>query len=197
MKVLTFLSDFQERLKTAPPVKRLLYSLGLTTVVLIFCSLFVFALYSLFDRYFFIVHTVTNSDIYGSFVCERKPVKSISELERGDYVYFHYHGKKQYPQYGLVEGAPLVKMVWGLPGDSIRIDGEHVYINGQMRARVLHADRWGNPVDYFHFAGKVPKGKLFLLAPHPRSFDSRYWGFADLSWGIHKCWPLPLSELGG
>ncbi len=197
MKALRFVSELSGTIRNAPPVKRLLYSLGLTVAVLVVSFFVVGGAYSLFNRHFFLVHTVTNSDLNGSFICSRETVKEVSELHRGDFVYFHYHGEKQYPQYGLVEGAPLVKMVWGLPGDGLRIDGEHVYINGELKATVLHRDRKGNPVDYFHFAGRIPDGKLFLLAPHPRSFDSRYWGFADLSWGLHKCWPLPLSELGG
>jgi type IV secretory pathway protease TraF len=49
-------------------------------------------------------------------------------------------------------------------------------------------------VDYFHYDGPVPSGKVFVMAPHPRSFDSRYWGFVDESWGLYKCWPLPLSD---
>ena len=191
------LSRLNKTVKELPPIKRLLFAFGLTLAVSFVSFFIVSGAYSLFNKHFFIVHTVTNSDIYGSFVCKQEPVKSISELKRGDYVYFHYHGKKQFPQYGLVDGAPLVKMVWGLPGDEVKIDGKYVYINGQIRAAVLKTDRWGHPVDYFHFAGKVPKNKLFLLAPHPRSFDSRYWGFADLSWGIHKCWALPLSDLPG
>lgn len=34
-------------------------------------------------------------------------------------------------------------------------------------------------VEQFIFNGVIPKDKFFVMGTHPRSFDSRYWGFVD------------------
>jgi len=36
----------------------------------------------------------------------------------------------------------------------------------------------------------IPKGKFFAYSPHERSYDSRYWGLADVSWVIGSARPL-------
>ncbi|EAL3751808.1 S26 family signal peptidase, partial [Campylobacter coli] len=33
--------------------------------------------------------------------------------------------------------------------------------------------------EQFIFNGVIPKDKFFVMGTHPRSFDSRYWGFVD------------------
>ncbi|WP_325099558.1 S26 family signal peptidase [Campylobacter sp. TTU-622] len=40
-------------------------------------------------------------------------------------------------------------------------------------------DKDGNKVEQFIFNGVIPKDKFFVMGTHPRSFDSRYWGFVD------------------
>ncbi len=39
----------------------------------------------------------------------------------------------------------------------------------------------GERLIQFVFNGKIPKNKLFLTGVSPDSFDSRYWGFKDVS----------------
>jgi len=184
------LRTFRNRLMELPPWKRALF---LPLLVSLFAYLFWQGAIGIFNHFFILVHTRTNSDYFTSFVCTRRTY-SVSELNVGDYVYFPYRGERQYPQYGVANGELLVKMVAALPGMKVKVDDHYVYINGQITGAVLHTDRTGNLVDYFHYDGPVPSGKVFVMAPHPRSFDSRYWGFVDESWGLHKCWPLPLSD---
>ena len=179
------------RLTNLSPWKRALF---LPALVGLFAFVFWQGVIATFNHFFILVHTKTNSDYFTSFVCTRKTYP-VSKLDVGDYIFFSYHGEKQYPQYGVTEGSLLVKIVTALPGMKVKVDDHYVYINGQIKGAVLHTDRKGNPVDYFHYDGFVPKGKVFVMAPHPRSFDSRYWGFVDESWGLHKCWPLPLSNM--
>lgn len=40
-------------------------------------------------------------------------------------------------------------------------------------------DKDGNKVEQFIFNGVIPKDNFFVMGTHPRSFDSRYWGFVD------------------
>jgi len=42
----------------------------------------------------------------------------------------------------------------------------------------------------FTFTGKIPKGKLFVLGSHERSYDSRIWGLLDESNIIGTVYPL-------
>lgn len=39
----------------------------------------------------------------------------------------------------------------------------------------------GDKLQQFEFDGLIPQGKAFLTGTHKNSFDSRYWGFADIS----------------
>lgn len=166
-----------------------LFLFGFISFVVVYYSI------SLFNRYFLLVHTVTNSNLYTSFICTQK-VYTADELSDGDFIFFVYQGEKEYPRYDVVRGQKMVKEVGALPEQKVRIDGKHVFIDGQMVASIMKTDLEGRKVGfYFSYDGVVPKGKVFVLSPHPYSFDSRYWGFVREKWKLHKCWPLPLSEL--
>ena len=64
---------------------------------------------------------------------------------------------------------PLLKTLAGLPGDAIPGD-----------LRVRPADSKGRSVPSVLEAGIIPSGMGLLLADHPGSFDSRYFGLVPL-----------------
>lgn len=117
------------------------------------------------------------------------------EIHRGDVVVFHFP---------LDPVQPLVKRVVGVPGDRIRIQGAHVFVNGVQLAEpyVVFEGSYPDPVhDQFPSAvysdpgvdpqwwkemkrrvsgGEllVPQGEYFVLGDNRNhSRDSRYWGF--------------------
>lgn len=77
-------------------------------------------------------------------------------------------------------GVPLVKQVAALAGDEVcrsRIEGGGVItINGKAVAETFDKDREGRPLPAWEGCMALVDGEVFLLQPHPYSFDSRYFG---------------------
>jgi len=93
-------------------------------------------------------------------------------LRRGDFIVFAFagNGARDYP--GLA-GQPFFKMVRGLPGDRISVDGREVRVNGEpVGIAKTHAfDR--RPLEPIA-AGVIPPGCYYVQGLSPDSFDSRY-----------------------
>ncbi|WP_444942975.1 signal peptidase I [Microbulbifer sp. ZKSA006] len=107
-----------------------------------------------------------------------------------------------------------VKRVIGLPGDNLHIEGENIYINGDLVVRQLtdstDAGILGQEfiddaeyrfklskdrsVPYFEKSFAVPEGKYFVMGDHRNnSLDSRYWGMVDESRVMGKVTSVALS----
>ena len=89
----------------------------------------------------------------------------FDDIKRGDIVIFN----------SKEEGKYLVKRVIGLPGDSISINDDKIFVNGDMleETYVKGTTLKGNLKDGIIV---VPKGKYFLLGDNrENSRDSRYW----------------------
>lgn len=132
--------------------KRWLYWLvpvGLYLLAAVFFKLGVNATESLPQRYF-LVKKYDRHDFY-----------------RGDYISFTWHGGV-YPK-----GLEFVKIVAGVPGDTVAIDGRSIYINGTLVAVAKERSKKGLPLAVGP-SGVIPPGKVFVLTNHPDSLDSRY-----------------------
>jgi conjugative transfer signal peptidase TraF len=97
---------------------------------------------------------------------------------RGDYAVFCLEGEfaelareRGYLQAGSCPSGlrPLLKKIAGLPGDPIPGD-----------LAVRPADSLGRALPSVLAEGIVPPGMALLLAEHPGSFDSRYFGLVPL-----------------
>jgi len=78
------------------------------------------------------------------------------------------------------EGIMFIKRLVGIPGDRIEVspDGKSFYLNGKFVARAKDTDKQGNPVAPARFEDKtLCPTCYFVLGDHPRSYDSRYWGY--------------------
>ena len=95
-----------------------------------------------------------------------------STPHRGDFVVFAFEGdgSRRYP--GLAR-QPFFKIVRGLPGDTISVDGREVRINGEpVGIAKTHAfDR--RPLEPIA-AGVIPPGWFYVQGLSLDSFDSRY-----------------------
>ena len=139
-------------------------------------------------------HILVNKFVYGiklPFI--NKTVIPISQPERNDVIVFVYPVDKS---------KDFIKRVIGVPGDTIEIAGEKVYINGKP-----FEDKYGFYSDKektnsksttrHHYGPlKVPKDHLFVMGDNrDHSYDSRFWGFVPLdsvkgeAFIIYWSWP--------
>ncbi len=97
------------------------------------------------------------------------------KIKRGNLYVFPLEKNTKYYK----KGTMFIKYAECLPGDTLKVKGLKYYCNGKYFATAQKTDNKGIPVKHFVYNGIIPKGKVFMYAPHPRSYDSRYWGFLD------------------
>lgn len=109
----------------------------------------------------------------------------LRNLRRGDYIRF----RRTYPW-----PAPthmLLKEVGCGPGDHLTATHEREYFcNGRYLGRALAADSQGRALPRFRYHGVVPEGALFAVGHHPRTWDSRYFGFVRIEEVSEIAYPL-------
>ena len=87
---------------------------------------------------------------------------------RGDYVAFRWHGGGPYRA-----NATFVKVLAGLPGDTVSATGRDFFVNELYVGTAKTASLTGIPLA----PGPVevlPVGRYYVRASHPDSLDSRY-----------------------
>ena len=113
---------------------------------------------------------------------------------KGDYAVFCLEGEfadlareRGYLQSGSCPSGlrPLLKKVAGLPGDTIPGD-----------LFIRHADSLDRVMPSAMPEGIIPSGMALVLADHPGSFDSRYFGLVPLD-ALQKAKPVFLFNLKG
>ena len=114
-----------------------------------------------------------------------------AKIELGDYLVFRHQGLSQMQQGLRGDHDQMIKKVGCLPGDQLTMDAaNHFFCNGRSLGQALEADSKGRSLPRFSFTGPVPADKLFMVGTHPRSYDSRYFGFVDANEILHTALPL-------
>jgi conjugal transfer pilin signal peptidase TrbI len=86
---------------------------------------------------------------------------------RGDYVAFRWRGGF-YPA-----GSTFLKIVGGIPGDTIERQGQDFYINAKYMGKAKSISKTGAPLVAAD-PGVLGPGEYYVMTPHPDSLDSRY-----------------------
>ena len=114
-----------------------------------------------------------------------------AKVELGDYLVFSHRGLSQVQQGLRADHDQMIKRVGCLPGEQLTMDAaSHFFCNGRSLGQALEADSKGRPLPQFSFNGTVPADKLFMVGTHPRSYDSKYYGFIDVYEISHQALPL-------
>jgi len=112
----------------------------------------------------------------GQRLIVNKIIYKFDEVERGDVVIFH-------PLYDT--DVDYIKRVIGLPGETVEIKNELVYINGEP----LSEPYISNPPNYIMKKIEVPQGYYFVLGDNrSNSDDSHIWGPLPEDNIIGKVW---------
>ena len=114
-----------------------------------------------------------------------------AKIELGDYLVFRHQGLSQVQQGLRADHDQMLKKVGCLPGEQLTTDYAHWFTcNGRPLGQALVADSKGRSLPRFSFDGLVPADKLFMVGTHPRSYDSKYFGFIDAHEIRHQALPL-------
>jgi conjugal transfer pilin signal peptidase TrbI len=91
-------------------------------------------------------------------------------VQLGDLVIFRYEGA----MVGAYRrGQRFFKILAGVPGDTISVEGRNVFVNGQYRGYAKQASVTGVPLTPIE-PGVIPEGRYYVQGTGPDSFDSRY-----------------------
>lgn len=97
----------------------------------------------------------------------------IGQVQRGDLVTFSARNAEPLAP----RGTQLTKLAIGLPGDTIEIKNDLVYVNGVYWGHVyVGSIKYHKPPGAWDRKLVLEGDEFFMLGTEPRSFDSRYWG---------------------
>ncbi|WP_413694399.1 signal peptidase I [Psychromonas sp. KJ10-2] len=105
-------------------------------------------------------------------------LKKVDAIKRDQIYVFKAMGLEPF----FEDGATMGKYVVGIEGDIVTINKKGVFINGTLKTTgLMLAEKLGETKESFYKTYEIPKDKFFFMGTAPRSYDSRYWGLADIS----------------
>lgn len=117
----------------------------------------------------------------GQFILVNKLSPKLNDINRGDIIVFHYP---------IDPREDYIKRVIGIPGDTIEVRGNMVYVNGNaIKEPYIAAE------PSYNGSWVVPVSELFVLGDNRnQSSDSHAWGFVPWANIVGKAliiyWPL-------
>ena len=125
--------------------------------------------------------------------------KLKGKLQVGDIVYVNFKNIPQRPNtYPILKNMPkinFVKVIAGTFGSVINVSNDGIFINGTYWGPVFKKDSKKRPLSRtIDGEYKLTKGWFLTLTPHPKSYDSRYYGPVHIS-QLQMATPLILLPL--
>lgn len=112
----------------------------------------------------------------GEYVLTDKVSYRLGEPERGDVVVFHAPEAANCPQ---GTGCDFIKRVIGLPGETVEVKDNHIYVNNQPLSEPYIPDTYPIQAGAYtkNRAVSLSQGEYFVAGDNrPYSSDSRAWG---------------------
>lgn len=89
------------------------------------------------------------------------------------------------------DGTLMGKYAAGIEGDEVVINERGVFINGELfTTGFALVDKLNIEESELYKKFTVPSGKVFFLGTGERSYDGRYWGFADVNQIVGRAIPI-------
>lgn len=129
----------------------------------------------------------------GEYILSDKLSYRFGDPERGDVIIFEAPG---------TDGEEFIKRILGLPGETVSIIDDHVYINGEKLIENYLPNEFITAPGAFLKEGEkkvVPEDNYFVVGDNRNhSSDSRAWGFVGRDAIVGRAWVVywPLSSLG-
>lgn len=122
--------------------------------------------------------TYSASDSVGYHLFFLKRIRNGSEIRKNEIVMFQQNVPKDF--HLNCSPCRLLKKVGCVEGETLKIIGDQFFcMDGAEIVSLGRAKRFskkGIPVESYKKSGIIPKGTFFAGAPHPDSYDSRYFG---------------------
>lgn len=131
--------------------------------------------------------SMNNGLVSDQYVLVNKVAYLFHDPERGDVIVFHYP---------LDTSRDFIKRVIALPGDTVRVDGTDVWVDG-VKLNEPYITEKGNPQGNIWI---LHANEYFVLGDNrPWSDDSRSWGIVPRDFIVGKVvavyWPLNKWQL--
>lgn len=165
------------------------WKVGITKAVIAFLILYV-PLELFASRYHIGFDSIEGENClpYSVFLIDMKD----KNIKKDDFVAFYSKGMTPFHE----DGTITVKIAAGMPGSSVRVENWHIYVDGNDWGELIHLKEngklWKMGKRYKEYVRNetVPDNHIWVMATHPRSFDSRYWGYITDQQVIGRAIPI-------
>lgn len=103
--------------------------------------------------------------------------KAVGEPHRGEMVAIKAKGVGKW----LKDGAVITKFVVGVPGDTVEVKNDRIWVNNQYFGRLWLIGTLKKQSGYFDRKEVIPEGQFLAMNVEKTSFDGRYWGYVSNS----------------
>ena len=147
-------------------------------VLTIFASVMLFGKW-LTDNYGFAFNK-SNSLPGKIYFLDKKP----GALQKGDLVSFRLKNDKFYGN------ATMLKKIIAMPGEIIMEPKKNLVVAGSKYLVRRDSSADGRSIDLVKLPSIIPKSQYFVYTPHPKSYDSRYFGLIKDEDILARAYPL-------